>query len=279
VIDEHPDRSFTDAAINSVSAARASYGMAGPGVVRLDPPVQVKSTWAPSGRANGTVRKLEGLIDVMEQYKGEYDAVALSTQIQVPLNYHVDYYAQRGDMINPWGGVEALFTHAISSMYDIPTAHSPMLESKEVAELDIGVVDPRMAAEEISTAFLMCVLKGLQRSPRIVRDITRNLQPGVLTASDISALVIPDRCVGLPTLAALEQGIPVIAVRENQNIMQNDLGALPWAPGQLHIVENYWEAAGVLCALRQGVDPASVRRPLVDTISSVLENRAPGEPV
>ncbi len=87
-------------------------------------------------------------------------------------------------------------------------------------------------------------------------------ETGVFTARDVSCLVIPDGCLGLPTLAALEQGIPVIAVRENTNLMKNDLAALPWAQGQLHIVENYWEAAGVLAALKAGIDPLAVRRPL-----------------
>ena len=45
-------------------------------------------------------------------------------------------------------------------------------------------------------------------------------------------LVIPDGCVGLPRLAALEQGIPVIAVRENSNRMRNELGKLPFGPGK-----------------------------------------------
>jgi hypothetical protein len=63
-------------------------------------------------------------------------------------------------------------------------------------------------------------------------------------------------------LAALEQGIPVIAVRENRNVMRNDLTALPWATGQLHMVENYWEAVGVLAAMKAGIAPESVRRPL-----------------
>ena len=86
--------------------------------------------------------------------------------------------------------------------------------------------------------------------------------PGILTASDVSCVVIPDGCLGLPTIAALEQNIPVIAVRENRNIMQNDLARLPWAPGQFHMVENYWEASGVINALRSGITPESVRRPL-----------------
>ena len=66
-------------------------------------------------------------------------------------------------------------------------------------------------------------------------------------------------------MAALEQGIPVIAVRENDNLMQNDLHALPWAPGQLHVVENYWEAVGVMTSLKAGITPASLRRPLAAT--------------
>ena len=47
--------------------------------------------------------------------------------------------------------------------------------------------------------------------------------------------------------------------------MRNDLGALPWAPGQLHVVENYWEAVGVMTALKAGIAPASLRRPLAAT--------------
>jgi len=77
--------------------------------------------------------------------------------------------------------------------------------------------------------------------------------------------IVPDGCIAPLTLAALEQGIPVIAVRENGNIMKNDLSELTWQSGQLHIVENYWEAVGVMSALKAGVLPASVRRPLSDT--------------
>ena len=165
-------------------------------------------------------------------------------------------------MVNPWGGVEAMLTHTISSLYNLPSAHAPMLESQDVLDIETGIVDPRMAAEVISVSFLQCVLKGLQRSPKIVADEEAMREPGVLTARDVSCLVLPDGCLGLPTLAALEQGIPVVAVRENTNLMKNDLTALPWAQGQLHIVENYWEAAGVLSALKAGIDPMTARRPL-----------------
>lgn len=45
-------------------------------------------------------------------------------------------------------------------------------------------------------------------------------------------------------------------------MLQNDLTTLPWRPGQFYLVDNYWEAAGVLSALKAGIDPLSVRRPL-----------------
>ena len=88
----------------------------------------------------------------------------------------------------------------------------------------------------------------------------------MLTAADVSCLVIPEGCLGLPVLAALEQDIPVIAVRENENLMDNDLAALPWAPGQYRVVQNYWEAAGVLSAMKAGIAPESVRRPLATAV-------------
>lgn len=273
VVEEHPDAVFTNAAVNSVSAARASYGLDCPTVVRLKPGVYLESRYASSGRAVGVVDRLEGLLQVLDDYRGQYDALALSTRIKVPESMHIDYYLERGGIINPWGGVEALCTHTLSMLYDIPSAHSPMYSSRAdvMTELELGAVDPRMAAEIISVGFFMCVLKGLHRSPRIVKDVRSGSRPGVLTASEVSCLVIPDGCLGLPTLAALEQGIPVVAVRENRNIMCNDLAALPWAPGQFHRVENYWEAAGVMSALKQGLAPASVRRPLADTVQQTRD--------
>jgi hypothetical protein len=72
-------------------------------------------------------------------------------------------------------------------------------------------------------------------------------------------------------LAALEQGIPVIAVRENKNLMENDLTSLPWSKDQLYIVDNYWEAAGVMAGLKAGIDPRVVRRPLAPTAVEMRE--------
>lgn len=269
IIDAHKDELFVNAAVNAVSGARASYGLACPEVICLDPPVKLRTRFASSGRAAGRVEDVLGLCRVMSDRRNEYDAVAISSVIDVPHEFHLGYFEAQGEMINPWGGVEAMLTHSLSSMFNVPTAHSPMFESQDIANMDPGVVDPRMAAEAVSVTFLQCTLKGLQRSPRIIADSDSMMRPGVLTAEDISCLVIPDGCLGLPVIAALEQGIPVISVRENKNVMKNDLSALPWKPGQYHSVANYWEAAGVIAALRAGITPESVRRPLQYTTVQV----------
>ena len=214
------------------------------------------------GTAAGQIEGLENVFAVLQEQQGEYDAVAISSVISVPKEFHQGYFDAAGEMVNPWGGVEAMLTHAISSKFNVPSAHSPMFESKEISSYDPGVVDPRMAAEAISVTFFESVLKGLYKSPQLVTKTALFDDSGVISASDISCLVIPDGCVGLPTLAALEQGIPVIAVRENKNLMENDLTVLPWRSDQLFIAENYWEVAGLLCAIRGGIAPESVRRPL-----------------
>ena len=262
LIHPHADRTFTGLAVNAVNAARSSYGLICPRIIEMERPIPMRPAYTDSARAAGQVEGFEHLFDLLDKYREEYDAVAIASVISTPFHYYGDYFWSDGSMVNPWGGVESMLTHAISSLYNVPTAHAPMLESQDILDIETGVVDPRMAAEVISVSFLQCVLKGLQRSPKIVTDEETMREPSVFTARDISCLVIPDQCLGLPTFAALEQGIPVIAVRENTNLMKNDLTALPWAQGQLHIVENYWEAAGVLSALKAGIDPMAARRPL-----------------
>lgn len=48
-----------------------------------------------------------------------------------------------------------------------------------------------MAAEAVSLTFLQCLLKGLQRSLRIVSSPRIASLPGVLTAANVSCLIVP----------------------------------------------------------------------------------------
>ena len=262
IIDDHEIEMFANDTVNAVSAARATYGFDCLKVIKLNPPLKMVAEFVKSGRAAGKIYGFDRIRTILEENKGEFDAVALASVVDVDDQYHEDYFHRKGSMINPWGGVEAMLTHAVSMLFEVPTAHSPMLESQKVADFDLGLVEPRLAAEAVSLTFVQCMLKGLHRSPRIITEPEVINEAGLLNAADISCLVIPDKCLGLPTIAALEQGITVIAVRENNNLMNNKLEDLPWAPGQFYKVNNYWEAAGVMSALKSGISPASMRRPL-----------------
>jgi hypothetical protein len=254
---------FVNGAINAAGAALASMGIDCCRVAMVPPRFRMRAYYSSSGSAVGEIEGLDAVGELLDQYRGEFDAFAICSYIQIPPSLYSEYFNSDGKMVNPWGGVEAMLTHSISSLYNIPSAHSPISMIEHIqAQIGQSIVDCRMAAESTSLTYLHCILKGLHRSPRIVTNPEAMRLPGVVTAEDISCLVIPDGCIGLPTLAALEQGIPVIAVKANRNIMKNDLTRLPWAKDQLHVVDNYLEAAGMLVAMRQGVALASTRRPL-----------------
>ncbi len=260
VVERHEEDVFTESAINMANAARASAGIDVAEIVVTEGAFEMTPCYAASGRATGTVAGLDRLCEVIERHLDAADAVAVSSLVPVSRELHDRYFKYAAAVVNPYGGVEALLTHAVSGLYDRPVAHAPMYENWETWEEDAGILDPRLAAEGVSIAFLFSLLKGLHRSPRLVADPDAMRSAGVITAADVSCLVLPIGCLGLPTLAALCQGIPVVAVRENRNLMRNDLALLDWAPGQLWVVDNYLEAAGVVAALKAGVMPRSVRR-------------------
>jgi len=261
VFDDQGDQMIENLVLNTIESARSTYGLHCAGIYKLEPPLELTASSSPSGRAVGSGRNIDKLFDLLRATAGDYDAVAISSLIRVPDGFHEKYFNSAGSMINPWGGIEAMLTHAVSHCFNVPSAHAPMMESREILNEDPGPVDPRMAAEAISSSFFQCVLKGLRRSPRIVVDPGQMTANGVITARDLSCLIIPEGCIGLPTLAALEQGIPVIAVREGSGLIAGELSRLPWREHQLFVAENYWEAAGILSALRAGIAPGAVRRP------------------
>lgn len=270
VVGAHREEFVRNATINAVGAARSTLGI-DCRVVVMEEPFAMAADRSGTGRAVGRIDNLEALCAILERSRDDYDAVAVASPIDLPVEEIWEYFSAGGATINPWGGVEAMLTHAVSSMYDVPSAHAPMLESQEVLHHDPDVVDPRMAAEAVSMTFLNCALKGLHNSPAIVTEESGLHLPSVISAEDIACLIIPSGCLGLPVIAALKQGIRVIAVRENENLMRNDLRDLPWREGQYHEVDNYWEAAGILAAVKAGVKPEAMRRPLAATSVEIQE--------
>jgi hypothetical protein len=251
--------------INTFSAARAAMGLHGVGIQCIKSTYRSRAVYTKSGRATGAIDNLERLFQNVKKHEGEFDVLALASIINVPNEIEaMETYFTR-TCVNPWGGCEAMLTHTVSHVLNIPSAHAPLIQNQAMRELNVGVCDPRKSAEAVSWTDLFCILKGLHRSPRIVTEPAARQKAGVINVEDVSCIVQPIGCLGLPTLAALEQGITVIAVKENRNLMKNDLAALKFRSGKLIVVDNYLEAAGVVSAIRAGIDPSAVRRPLSST--------------
>jgi hypothetical protein len=245
VVDGSADPVYIDAVINLVNAARVTYGFNCPEVVVLEKPFTMRTGWTSSGRAAGVVDDFETLFNVLLGRKGTYDAVAITSLEQISSEVR-DYYYRHGG-VNPWGGVEAMLTHAVSHCFKVPCAHAPMMESQEVEQINYGIVDPRCAAETVSLTYLPCILKGLHRAPRIIKS-----------SPDVSCLVIPKRCLGIPMIAAQYRNIPIIAVDDDVEI--NNIDCTDHIDA--FVVSNYMEATGAVTALRSGISFESLCRPI-----------------
>lgn len=257
-IEEH----IKNCSINSASALRMTVGT-DIDVVGIKHPPYYKLFYDEKGMATGQINNIERLVDLIDEYKDKYDCFALHTIIEADNQNDVleKYFNSNELTINPWGSVEAIITHTISNQLDVVAAHAPMITDN----FKYSVVNPEKSAETLSKTELFCLLKGLSTAPKIITDENLIHRNGVLTSEDISAIIIPDRCIGLPVLAALEQNIPVIVVDDLTNIMKNDLDKLPWTEGKFFRVKNYLEAVGVLQCLKSGIAPKNVVRPIEHT--------------
>jgi hypothetical protein len=232
--------------INAASATRSSMG-ADIRIIELETPLRMVGKFK-DGKATGDVYGWEELVEQVWKY--EFDALAISSVIEVADDVCLEYFKEGG--VNPWGGVEAKASKLIASKLDMPVAHAPVEGSSNETQNEIfySVVNPAMAAEAVSNCYLHCVLKGLHRAPRIGKG---------LSVDDIDCLVTPVGCVSRPHHACIEAGIPIIAVKENTTVLNDPI------PDEFIFVENYIEAAGLLMVMRAGISVESVRRPLEKT--------------
>lgn len=245
VVTNLPLRSET---VNAVSAARATVGIEAE-VLVLDTPLEMVARLEEGG-ATGEVTGWKEMVETVQDL--EFDALAIHTPIKVDRGLTIDYYTKGG--INPWGGVEAKASKLIATALEKPVAHAPLdvtpPDDRELYNILDRAVDPRQAPEAVTVSCLHSVLRGLWRAPRIGKGIS---------VDDVDFLLTPVGCVGRPHRACLERGIPVIAVEENTTCLDDEM------PDVFTIVGSYMEAVGMIQAMRIGISPESVSRPLYHT--------------
>jgi hypothetical protein len=238
--------------LSAAGAARAVGGVELVGWTLTEAPLDLTIALSDGDCSSGTLGNPEVLLEAARKLLA-VGATALAVAARLPdLPDDVVARYEAGQGPDPIGGLEAVISRTVTLTLGVPCAHAPI--EAEAWAPPKQATDPRVAAETISPSYLPCVLLGLSKTPNPVPPGT----PGSWQVADVGAVVTAAGCTGGPgALAALATGIPVIEVAENRT--RQTL----WQAGVTRTT-NYWEAIGVLAALKAGIAPDALRRPLAD---------------
>jgi len=268
--------------LQAAEACRATLGLSIGPVVTTEVPLGVGLSLGPSGSSWGTLERPDALLRAGEKLVAA-GATAIAAVARFPEDPESEALVayRAGSGVDALAGAEAVISHLLVRHLGIPCAHAPAL-----APLPLDPdLDPRAAAEELGHTFLPCVLVGLSRAPDLLPlgpgDLTAGGWPGrperwpagrfgpgqeltraggVLEASSLGAVVAPAGALGgEAVLACAARGVPLIAVAGNACLLQVSGEALGL---EVISANSYAEAAGLVLALREGLDPAMLRRPL-----------------
>ena len=239
--------------IQVAEGCRATLGLEIGPVLTTDQPLEVSLELGSSGVSWGRLGCPDALLRGGERLK-QAGATAIAVVARFPEDPASDELAayRAGSGVDALAGAEAVISHLLVRHLQIPCAHAPAL-----APLPLDPqLDPRAAGEELGYTFLACVLVGLSRAPDLVAPGS-----GVIQADQLGAVVAPAGALGgEAVLACIERGVPLIAVA-NPSLLQVTAEALGIASSVMS-ASSYAEAAGFVMALREGLSPAALQRPL-----------------
>jgi len=268
LIIEQSDPWMLDVVFNVVNTVRAVHGVDIVDCVVTDQPIGGRCVINDSGAVTGTIDNPQAIYRAAEKLIARgANAIAVTSNIKdLPLTDYALHFD--GRFPNPVGGVEAIISYQIARRYQLPTAHAPLINIKEL-DLRHRVVDARGAGEFVSTSGLACILIGLRRAPQISLDHAGAISTAI-TQNNLLAVVVPASCLGgIPQLYAQGRGTPVIAVRANDTILDVTQSKL----GLSNVIEvsSYAEAAGAVMAIKHGISLESIFRPLQTIRPPVFE--------
>ena len=237
---------------------RATLGLDIGPVLTTDAPLDVTLSLGASGASWGRLGRPDALLRAGEQLR-DAGATAIAVVARFPDDPGSEALAayRQGGGVDALAGAEAVISHLLSRHLGLPCAHAPALSP---LPLD-PALDPRAAGEELGFTFLPCVLVGLSRAPDLVPAavaVAAGAAP-TLAIDGVGAVIAPAGALGgAAVLACAERGIPLIAV-DNPCLLDVTAEALGL---RVLPAASYAEAAGLVLALREGVSPAALQRPL-----------------
>lgn len=217
VVLDNVDERHHNFGVNQVNAIVSNKGIRIVGIVRTREKIRDSVFRSSTGAFIGRIGNPEVIFEACRELLDEgAEALCLSAKINVSHKLMSTYF--KGRIPNPYGGLEAIISHAVSKKFCVPCAHAPLqLYSQKLHEF--GIVDKRGAAEVVTTAYLGCVLQGLDRAPRLIP--AKKAKRKDIKVKEVKALVCPYNSLGgIPMLACEKMGIPIIAVKENSTILR-----------------------------------------------------------
>ncbi len=235
-----------------------------------------------SGSSWGSIEDPDVLLRAAEKLKkAGATAIAVVTRFPDDSDELETQLYRQGNGVDVIAGLEAVISHFLVKHLLIPCAHAPGL-----APLPIDYdLDPRTSGEEIGYTFLQSVLVGLSRAPDLIGKSAMNTKENVfsqvktlLRNSDLGAVVVPQGALGgEAVLSCIERFIPLIVV-SNQGVLNvsSKKMRLDCITGDkdkyILYAENYLEAAGLITALRHGINIKSLRRP-IDCLKEINDEK------
>lgn len=267
--------------LQAADGCRATLGLEIGPVLSTDAPLNVTLELGSSGASWGRLGRPDALLRAGERLRAA-GATAIAVVARFPEDPESEALAayRGGSGVDVLAGAEAVISHLLCDHLAIPCAHAPALSPLPLNP----ALDPRAAGEELGTTFLPSVLVGLSRAPDLVSwppaaaaavggagsttaggTAAGATDPLLLRPEAIGAVVAPAGALGgAAVLACAERGVPVIAVSNPcvLNVTAEALG-LPVLPAA-----SYAEAAGLVLALREGLAPAALARPLASLVAT-----------
>ncbi len=216
-----------------------------------------------SGSSWGNIEEPDVLLRGAEKLKqAGSTAIAVITRFPDDSDELETKLYRQGNGVDVISGAEAIISHFLVKHLMIPCAHAPGL-----APLPVNYdLDPRTSGEEIGYTFLQSVLVGLSRAPDLIfKSAMKTTEKSLLTNSNLGAAVVPQGALGgEAVLSCIEKFIPLIIV-SNQGVLDVSSEKMRLdCLSREHILyaSNYLEAAGLITALRQGINIKSLLRPV-----------------
>ena len=250
----------------------ASLGLDIGPIITTERAIQINLKKSLSGSSWGNIEEPDVLLRAAEKLKkAGATAIAVVTRFPDDSDGLETKLYREGNGVDVIAGTEAVISHFLVKHLLIPCAHAPGL-----APLPIDYdLDPRTSGEEIGYTFLQSVLVGLSRSPDLICKSAMTTKENkflqvntLLRNKDLGAVVVPQGALGgEAVLSCIERFIPLIIV-SNQGVLNvsSTKMRLDCFSGDkdknILYAENYLEAAGLITALRHGINIKSLRRPI-----------------